>query len=56
MSDIEPTPTEFRQLLDLGNGRPLVPLSRAAVAVRPDGALNRTEDRAVEQPESSLVH
>ena len=50
--------TEFRQLLDLGNGRPLVPLSRAAVAVRPDGPLNRTENGAVtlEQPESSLVH
>jgi len=29
---------EFRLLMDLGNGRVLVPLSRAAVAVRPDVA------------------
>ena len=51
--------TEFRQLLDRGNGRPLVPLSRAAVGVRPDTALSRTENgaAALEQPkESSLVH
>jgi hypothetical protein len=52
---------EFRLLMDLGNGRALVPLSRAAVAVRPDevGDVQREKaSRVAEARESgsAVVH
>lgn len=37
---------EFRLLMDLSNGRPLIPLSRAAVAVRSDAAGESVSEKA----------
>ena len=49
--------TEFRQLLDLGNGRLLVPLSRAAVPPRPEEPISELEKarETLEQPQTSLL-
>ena len=49
--------TEFRQLIDLGKGRPLVPLSRAAVSAQMEGPVLQPEKErdALEQPDASLL-
>ena len=47
--------TEFRQLIDLGNGRPMVPLSRAAIAVVKDTRTSSDELSVLEQREPSSV-
>ena len=47
--------TEFRQLIDLGNGRPMVPLSRAAIAAGKDTRTRSAELNNLEQREPSSV-